>query len=159
MSYAIIGFLDYVQSSLDNKQSTIAVYLDFSKAFGRVNHDILMSKLLHNGICGVMQSWFRFYLNNRKICLSQKLQLLYAKHYIRCSARISVGPSTFCFVYQYTSEMFELVENRLYADDSTLVAVVRKPADRPAVAASLNRDLAGFRSGAITVHDNKSKQN
>ena len=44
----------------------------------------------------------------------------------------------------YTSEMFELVDNRLYAyaDDSTLLAVVRKPADRPAVAASLNRDLA-----------------
>ena len=36
------------------------------------------------------------------------------------------------------------MENRLYdyADDSTLLAVVRKPADRPAVAASLNRDLA-----------------
>ena len=29
-----------------------------------------------------------------------------------------------------------------YADDSTLLAVVRKPADRPAVVASLNRDLA-----------------
>ena len=40
--------------------------------------------------------------------------------------------------------MFELVENRLFAyvDDSTLLAVVRKPADRPAVAASLNRYLA-----------------
>ena len=32
-SYAIIEFLDYVYSSLDSKQSTIAVYLDFSKAF------------------------------------------------------------------------------------------------------------------------------
>ena len=44
----------------------------------------------------------------------------------------------------YTSEMFELVKNRLYAyaDDSTLLAVVRKPADRHAVAASRNRDLA-----------------
>ena len=43
-----------------------------------------------------------------------------------------------------TSEMFELVENRLfaYADDSTLLAVVRKPADRPAVLESIDRDLA-----------------
>ena len=47
------------------------------------------------------------------------------------------GPLRFT---QYTSEMFEIVENRLYAcaDDSTQLAVVRKPADRPAVAASLN---------------------
>ena len=43
----------------------------------------------------------------------------------------------------YTSEMFELVENRLYsyADDSTLLAVVCNTADRLAAAASLNRDL------------------
>ena len=45
---------------------------------------------------------------------------------------------------RYTSEMFELVENRLYAsaDDSTLLVVVHKPGDRPAVAASLNMGLA-----------------
>ena len=37
------------------------------------------------------------------------------------------------FVYPITSEMFELVVNRLYAyvEDSILFAVVRKPADRP----------------------------
>ena len=48
-----------------------------------------------------------------------------------------LGPLLFII---YTSEMFELVKNRLfaYADDSTLLAVVRKPADRPAVAAYLN---------------------
>ena len=39
----------------------------------------------------------------------------------------------------YTSLMSEMVENRLYtyADDSTLLAVVLKPTDRPAVADSL----------------------
>ena len=48
-------------------------------------------------------------------------------------------------------EMFEVVENRLfaYSDDSTILAA-RKSANRPAVAASLNRDWLGFRSGAIT---------
>ena len=65
-SDAIIEFLDYVYSSLDSKQSTIAVYLDFSKVFDTVNHNILMSKLLHNGVRGVMQLWFESYLSNRK---------------------------------------------------------------------------------------------
>ena len=51
------------------------------------------------------------------------------------------GPLQFIL---FTSEMFKLVERRLfaYADDSTLLAVLRRPADRPAVAASLNRELA-----------------
>ena len=51
----------------------------------------------------------------------------------------------------YSSKMFELVENRLYAyaDDSTFLAVVRKRADRPAVAASVNRDLARIQEWCI----------
>ena len=55
-----------------------------------------------------------------------------------------LGPLLFII---YTSEIFELVENRLfaYAGDSTLLLVVRKPADRLAVAASLNRDLTRIR--------------
>ena len=65
-SDATIEFFDYVYSSLDSKQSTIAVYLDFSKAFDTVNHNILMSKLLHNGVRGVMQHWFESYMSNRK---------------------------------------------------------------------------------------------
>ena len=50
----------------------------------------------------------------------------------------------------YTSEIFELVENRLYAyaDDFTLLAVARKPAGRPSVVASPVTWLL-FRSGAI----------
>ena len=38
--------------------------LDLSKAFDTVNRDILMSKLLHNGSRGVMQSWFKSYFSN-----------------------------------------------------------------------------------------------
>ena len=62
----------------------------------------------------------------------------------------------------YSSEMFELIANKLfaYSDDSTLLAVVRKPADRPAVAASLNRDLARIQewwNPNTTRNPNKSK--
>ena len=51
-----------------------------------------------------------------------------------------LGPHL-CIIY--TSEMFEMVQNRLfaYADDSTLLAVFRKSADRPAVAVSLKQGL------------------
>ena len=55
-----------------------------------------------------------------------------------------LGPLLFIL---YTSETFELVKNRLYADadDSTL-----KPANRPAVADSLNSDLAKIQEWWIT---------
>ena len=72
MSDAIIEFLDNVYSLLDNKEGTITVYLDFSKAFDTVNHGILISKLLYNRIRGVMQRWFKSYLGNSKQYVSVK---------------------------------------------------------------------------------------
>ena len=59
--------------------------------------------------------------------------------------------------------MFELVENRLFAsaDDSPLLAVVRKATDRPAVADSLNRDLPGIQEWCnhwcVILNPNKTK--
>ena len=65
---------------------------------------------------------------------------------VSCMTQGSVlGPLLFIL---YRGEIFDLVQNRQYAfaDDSTLLAVVRKPAYTPAVTASLIR----FRSGPIT---------
>ena len=59
--------------------------------------------------------------------------------------------------------MFELVENRLfaYADNFTLLAVVGKPAHRPAVCASLKRDLARIQERCnywcMILNPNKTK--
>ena len=59
--------------------------------------------------------------------------------------------------------MFELVENRLYAyaDYSILLAVVRMPVDRPAVAASFNMDLARIQEWCnhrcMILNPNKTK--
>ena len=54
--------------------------------------------------------------------------------------RSVLGPLLFLL---YTSELFSILENKLivYADDSTLIAVVPSPGLRVAVAESLIRDL------------------
>ena len=51
-----------------------------------------------------------------------------------------LGPQLFLL---YTTELFPIVENKLfgYADDSTLVAVMPSPGKRVAVSESMNRDL------------------
>ena len=42
-----------------------AIYLDLSKAFDRVLHNLLISKLERYGICGPLLHWFRSYLSGR----------------------------------------------------------------------------------------------
>ena len=63
---AILKCIDTLSCSIDQHLHTIAIFLDFSKAFDTINHDILLVKLSHYGVRGKALEWFRNYLSNRK---------------------------------------------------------------------------------------------
>ena len=63
---ALMVLTDKLIKSLENGEFVIGVYLDFSKAFDTVDHEILLSKLSHYGIRGNSLKWFQSYLSNRK---------------------------------------------------------------------------------------------
>ena len=64
--YAIIQLLDKITESFANKEHIIGVFMDLSKAFDTIDHDILIYKLKRYGIQGIALSWIRDYLTNRK---------------------------------------------------------------------------------------------
>ena len=51
-----------IRDNLDNGKITCRVFLDLQKAFDTVDHQILISKLEHYGICGILLKWFESYL-------------------------------------------------------------------------------------------------
>ena len=63
---ALMILMDKFISSLDKGETVIGLFLDFSKAFDTVDHEILLQKLFHYGVRGCALDWFRSYLCGRK---------------------------------------------------------------------------------------------
>ena len=63
---AVLEAYNTIASCLDRGKHTAGIFLDLSKAFDTISHDILLSKLNHYGVRGNALEWFRSYLTNRK---------------------------------------------------------------------------------------------
>ena len=63
---ALIEFTDKVRSLLDEGNYVISIFVDLTKAFDTVDHEILMYKLDLYGIRGHAYAFFRSYLTDRK---------------------------------------------------------------------------------------------
>ena len=64
---AIQDLYGHLINSKEEKQKSIAVFLDLSKAFDTLSHELLLKKLNIYGIRGHCNNWFRSYLTNRKL--------------------------------------------------------------------------------------------
>lgn len=60
-----IDMMDFVYSKIDESNVVTGVFLDLSKAFDMVNHDLLLSKLDDCRIRGIAGELFRSYLLDR----------------------------------------------------------------------------------------------
>ena len=57
--------IDRIHKHLDSGKIPISIFLDLSKAFDTLDHNILLQKLKHYGIAGNSLLWFKSYLTER----------------------------------------------------------------------------------------------
>ena len=69
-SHALINVTENIRKALDDGNKGCGVFVDLQKAFYTVDHKILLAKLNHYGICGVLNDWFKSYLSNQNQCVS-----------------------------------------------------------------------------------------
>ncbi len=62
---ALLDVFDDIMHMLEHKHTVDMIYLDFSKAFDKVDHGILLHKLRATGITGHLGQWFYNFLTNR----------------------------------------------------------------------------------------------
>ena len=65
----LIIFLDDIYQDIDNNRTAYCAYLDFSKAFDKVQHNLLLAKLRKFGIGGTLLKLIASYLSGRYQCV------------------------------------------------------------------------------------------
>ena len=126
--HAIGQLVGHVIQNLELKKDMISVFLDLSKAFDSLQHDIILKKVERYGLHGVTLSWFRSYLENRKlrakcrtsqsgeVVKSDTFQIDYGMPQGSC-----LGPLIFLIFCNDLSLHLQFLECIQLADDTTLV--------------------------------------
>ena len=54
---SIVSLTNYIFTGINNKQVTVALFVDLAKAFNAVNHNILLAKIVKMGVFGKLLTW------------------------------------------------------------------------------------------------------
>ena len=118
---ALLSITNKIQQAVDEGTYSCGIFLDFSKAFDTVNHNILITKLDHYGFRGIVKKWFCSYLSERKQCVSIGNAMSDYKQ-ISCGIPQGsvLGPLLFLLYINDFNHSSNQLDFHLFADDSNL---------------------------------------
>ena len=119
-----IDFLGYYEKILEiteNGGNVDSLFLDFEKAFDKVDHGLLCHRLLENGIIGNTGSWIASFLSERFQCVLANGKLSRWEAIKSGVPQGSVlGPVLFLLIIDSIGEIDPNVTIACFADDSKL---------------------------------------
>ena len=141
---AVQNFTDDIFTAIENNHLTISTFIDFQKAFDRLNHSILLDKFKYFGFSDTAILFFKNYLKNRKQrtlinnTLSDPLTITHGI----CQGSI-LGPLTFLL---YINDLGLSIKNchyKLFADDTVIYC-----ADK-----HINNSINNVNEDLFAIHD------
>ena len=120
--FAITKLLDKITHSVADKQHVIALFMDLSKAFDTIDHNILLYKLRNYGIRGIALSWIKSYLTNRQQFVSID-NLQSSRSVLKCGVPQGsiLGPLLFLIYVNDIINSSSILSFILFADDTNVL--------------------------------------
>ena len=120
-----LEFYDKIINHLENDELPLAVFLDLSKAFDTIDHEILLRKLRYYGLSGNSLLWFKSYLTDRKQYVQFKDSLSsYSNIRTGVPQGSILGPLLFIIYMNDIAHITNKFFFTIYADDTTLIAPI-----------------------------------
>lgn len=131
---------DYLTDAMHSGKQVDVIYTDYSKAFDKINHSILISKLQNVGICGDLLRWFISYLEKRS-------QAVVINNYISAWVPIPsgvpqgslLGPLLFIIFINDITKCFQFSRLLCFADDMKIFMKVASINDAKLMQSDLDR--------------------
>lgn len=149
-------FVETLSEAVDNNMQADVIYTDFSKAFDRVSHAILLQKMSKYGFAGALLNWIESYLSNRSyhVVLNGFKSTTYAitsgvpqgSHLGPILFNIFINDVTSCFC---SSIPF------LFADDLKIVKTIKSDIDTIRLQADVDRLSVWCRENGMQLNPAK----
>jgi hypothetical protein len=118
---AVLDFINDIKNAIDKGMKTIGIFMDLSKAFDTIDHNILLKKLYHYGFRGITYDWFSNYLSNRKQFVTYNSATSPTEK-VTCGVPQGsiLGPLLFILYMNDICHTSSLLNTILFADDTTI---------------------------------------
>jgi hypothetical protein len=154
VSTNLVSFLTKVLNWMEDGFQVDTVYTDFSKAFDKVNHEILIKKLAKLGFGGPILSWIKYYLTNRR----QYVNINGAKSvFFKCLSGVPLGPLFFILFINDIIDVLNDVHFLIYADDVKIFVPVQNEKDCLFLQSKLNQFLNWCKINCLNLNIKKCK--
>ena len=156
---AILELQDRITKILNDKECCVGVFMDLSKAFDTLDHNILLKKLNHYGIRGVAHDWFQNYLSNRQqyVCVSNVNSI---RSPISCGVPQGsiLGPLLFLIYVNDLATVSKLAVTILFADDTNTIYKSKTYEDlQQIISVDLQKISDWFKANKLALNETKTK--
>lgn len=137
---AAIDLIEKIISNMDNGRTPLCIFIDMSKAFDTLNHNILINKLKHYGINNIALNLISSYLTNRRQYVDfNGIESNYELLTTGVPQGSVLGPLLFLIYINDIVKASKFFDYTLFADDTSLSTTLKIQENNPEHV--INREL------------------